>query len=188
MSVAPRAYLVGVPGAGKSTLMRHLTASVPYVLERRPLAHLVYLGEGRATGVQLGAPHEAYGGTDRLSMSVQPTAVEFVTWLAVAAPEVAVIAEGDRLANGRFLDALGGDLVWLDTPEDEAQRRRAGRGSHQNERWLAGRATKVRRLVGHRPHVRLDGSLPPAELTAAALAAVPAFRAIRADQRVDPWS
>ena len=90
------------------------------------------------------------------------------------------IAEGDRLATAGFLDALGEssdrfDLVWLDVPDELAAARRAQRGaSAPTDTWLKGRATKVRRLVESRPHVRLDGTMDPAQLVAAALA-IPAF-------------
>lgn len=174
----PRAYLIGVPGAGKTSLLRAITASTTCIEIAKPIAHQVYFAalRGEVIGMQLGAKHPQFGGTDRLSMSVQPQAIAFVASWARRYPRAAIVGEGDRLATRTFLDAFGGLLVWLDTPPEVAAARRAGRGSRQDERWLAGRATKVSNLVSHRPHVRLDGALDFAELRRQAVELVPAFR------------
>lgn len=175
------AYLIGQPGAGKSTLLRAVTAGVPFATEHRPFAHLVYVVEGRVLGVQLGGAHASFAGTDRLSMSVQPLAIRFLGHWRQAFPDSVIVAEGDRLATAGFLDALDGQLVWLDTPPEIAAGRRAGRSRKaQNPAWVRSRQTKVARLLEARPHTRLDGSLPPDELAAQALASVPAFAALGA--------
>lgn len=174
-----RAYVVGLPGAGKSSLLRHITADLARWDERRPFAHIVYARGPHTLGMQLGGDHPTFSGTDRLSMGVQPLAIQFVTQLAKHWPDLVVLGEGDRLANAGFLDAFGGDLVWLDTPPDLAGARRAARSNAtQSATWLAGRATKVRRLVEGRDHIRLDGTLPPDDLAAAAIEAVPAFASL----------
>lgn len=173
----PRAYLIGLPGAGKTSLMRSITASTTCAEMDKPLAHLVYLdGTGAVVGMQLGAKHPTFGGTDRLSMSVQPKAIEFVANFSRWNPGAAIVGEGDRLATRTFLDAFGGQVVWLDTPPALAEHRRRARGSNQSAAWLAGRATKISNLVKHRPHVRLDGSLDPVALRRQAVELVPAFR------------
>lgn len=174
-----RAYLVGVPGAGKTTLMRHLTAGLRTIAISKPLAHMVYLeADGpRIIGMELGGRHDTFGGTDRLSMSVQPSAIALVARWASDNPESVIVAEGDRLATATFLDALGGDLVWLDTPAEEARARRDGR-SMQNAVWIRGRETKVRNLVSSRPHIRLDGALTPEAVADQAKDLVPAYAAL----------
>lgn len=159
--------------------MRALTAGLPLVTETKPFAHTVYLDAGgNPLGVELGARHNTFGGTDRLSMSVQPAAIRFLETWAAHWPDAAIVGEGDRLATAAFLDALDGTVVWLDTPKAEAATRRVLRGSTQSSAWLKGRYTKVRRLAESRPHVRLDGTLPVPELVEAAVAQVPAFAAL----------
>lgn len=136
-------YLIGVPGSGKTTLMRELVLGRPRRVIQKPFAHTVY--EGGL--VQLGRDRGTHGGTDALSMSVQP--------LVVAALETAlwprVIAEGDRLANMTFFEAVmaaGYDLTvaMLEVPGEVASARREGRGTNQDERWLRGRESKVTNL------------------------------------------
>lgn len=181
----PRAYLIGVPGAGKTTLMRAIAGDVTYVELKRPLAHRIYASDvGQVIAMQVGGSHPEFGGTDRLSMSVQPAAIALVRAFSETYPDAAIVAEGDRLATQGFLDAFGGDLVWLDTPAELAAARRAGRNlgkrADQNASWVQGRGTKVANLVTHRPHIRLDGALPPVELRAQAVRLVAAFRQLAA--------
>jgi hypothetical protein len=173
------AYLIGEPGSGKSTLLATVTADA-YEVEWRtkPFAHALYYGQdGRTRAAQIGGWHERFPGTDRLSMSVQPKAIE---WL-LSAPAPVVFGEGDRLATTGFLAALADAcddwwLFYLATPEATAAERRAERGGGQNETWLAGRRTKVRRLVeAHQDRlVTIDGAEPVAVL-ADALRQWPAF-------------
>lgn len=181
------AYLIGLPGAGKSTLMRLLTDGLDVAWERRPFAHARYYDDDRLIGAQIGGHHPEFPGTDRLSMAVQPKAI---AWVA-GRPAPVVLGEGDRLATAGFLDALAAaadrfDLVWLDTAPADAAARAAARGSTQNEQWRRGRETKVRRLVEARAHVRLDGALSPTDLVAVARARVPAFATIGTSVGVDP--
>lgn len=172
------AYLVGAPGSGKSALIAALVAGLDVAWDRRPFAHGVYFAPGseEPLGVQIGGPHPTFPGTDRLSMAVQPAAIEWVT----RRPSPIIIGEGDRLATVGFLRALGEaaerfDLVWLDTPPEVAEVRRRDRGGGQNAQWVRGRVTKVARLVSTLPHVRLDGSSPLAEVAAEARRRVPAY-------------
>jgi len=171
------AYVVGVPGSGKSTLLRALLPP-PAGFRPRPVPHLLYATRDgtRIAGAQIGADHPRFPGTDRLSMAIQPQAIE---WLQTA-PVPVLVGEGDRLSTESFLRALVASttqahVVWLDTPPEVAAERRAKRGSAQSEQWLRGRETKVRRLVDRLAEhvIRLDGSLPLETLVRTTLAAVP---------------
>jgi hypothetical protein len=156
-------YVLGVPGAGKSTLLREW-ARMPGIsgkqVRTKPFSHTVYYGgspveDGRlvARAAQMGGHHTTFPGTDRLSMSVQPKAIE---WLQ-GAPFPMVFAEGDRLATDGFFQAVDEttrgqwDLVYLNTPPELAAERRAFRaqahGTTQNASWVQGRVTKVNRLA-----------------------------------------
>lgn len=135
-------YLIGQPGSGKTTLLRATLADVPCEQLDKPFALLRYPG-----GYEVGGIRAGFGGSDVLSLNVQPAVLR---WLR-ALPPCAVLVEGDRLANDKFfVEALlaGYDLsvVWLRCPDPVAQARRDARGSHQDATWLAGRKSKVERL------------------------------------------
>lgn len=142
-------YLIGEPGAGKSSVMRALTDVWSFRTRHdKPFAHVRYRDEdNRTVAAQLGAEDRKFPGTDRLSMSVQPRAIE---WLQ-GAPAPVVLGEGDRLASQGFFEALEATtdawaLFAIEVPEDLAAERRGERGSEQSEAWLKGRRTKLANL------------------------------------------
>lgn len=138
-------YVFGEPGAGKSSLMAHLTRRCRAQDVDHPFAHRWY---GEAGIYELGPRRKGgYPGTDGLSMSVQPRVVD---WLDAVNPEK-VIGEGDRLANGSFFEAARDmgyalRLVHLKGAA-EARIQRQLRGSEQNEAWIDGRRAKCYNLA-----------------------------------------
>jgi len=156
-------YLIGEPGAGKSTLVRHLLAGLDAEAVSKPFAHTLYRVDGQIRIAQLGADHDTYPGTDRLSMGVLPKAVEFVAESTIPI----IIAEGDRLATTKFLDSAAKTrevtLVLCHADRALLEQRRAIRGSNQNDTWLRGRQTKVHNLwtrwTGEKLRIRM--SAPP---------------------------
>lgn len=176
-------YLIGQPGAGKTTALGLALRGLAVYRMPKPIAHVVYTptyGSDHVLGVQLGTLRDDFGGTDALALGVQPAAEKFVRGLRVDS----LVAEGDRLANDKFFAALveaGWELqvVWLDVPDELAAQRRAERGSKQNAAWVKGRQTKVLRLAEAWKAVRVDGTQPPAEVRAA-LEALPAIEQMHA--------
>lgn len=159
-------YLIGEPGVGKTTLLGAITDGLPGIAARRPFARTIY----DCGVVQLGEDRPVFGGTDTLSMSVQPKVVE---WAAM--PDYPdIVGEGDRLANGKFFQAmkdLGYDLrivlVRAD-PELIAERRLERAADHsmrpQDAVWLQGRQTKVRGLASAWATDQVDTSHPIEDL------------------------
>jgi hypothetical protein len=121
-------YLIGEPGAGKSTLAAALTGGRPCHDRATPFAHVFYPDEGV---IQLGRTRGrgGYPGTDALSYSVQPRVIE---WLA-RQDHALILAEGDRLANSTFFDAAleaGWQLrlAWVRAALRATERRRGREG------------------------------------------------------------
>jgi len=179
--VTTTVYLVGEPGAGKSTLMAAMRAGWgELALEKRPLRHVLWQTPTGAVVPELGWPREGFGGTDALPMDAVRHAEP---WIATCGYQL-VLAEGDRLACDRFFQAAtaAGPLVLLhvDVPAELAEARRAQRGTEQNATWLQGRRTKVTNLLAKWPHGVLDGRQPPAELAQVVRQLVPQLQAVAA--------
>lgn len=150
-------YVIGEPGAGKSTLIQALTDGHPCETTDSPFPMRRY----DCGPLELGKRRDDFSGTDALAMNIQPKVQQFIEGVRPAL----LLAEGDRLGNAAFfafLRSVGYDLriVYLDA-EGVAVERRIARGSSQNEAWLRGRATKVKRLAMTEPDVLwLDARLP----------------------------
>lgn len=108
-------YLVGGPGAGKSTLMARLLAPwdiepCERLTEKELFGHRMTDADG-CVGVYLGRIREQFPGTDALSMSVSPVAAAWAE--QDAAGYDVILGEGGRLATRRFLDALSASTSLL---------------------------------------------------------------------------
>ena len=153
-------YMIGEPGVGKSTLMRAATEHLPYYQVRKPFAmRLMELPDGKQA-VELGERRANFSGSDALSMSVLP---KVIFWLQQQEVDI-VVGEGDRLSTSKFFEAAreAGEfgLVFLDCHRILLNARRMMRsgalGATQDEKWLRGRATKVRNLVAANDTTYID--------------------------------
>ena len=155
-------YLIGEPGVGKTTLLTAITDGLPGLAVRRPFARTLY----ECGVVELGEQHGVHGGTDKLSMSVQPKVIEW----AETPDYQDIVAEGDRLSSDSFFQAMADlgyqlTVVHCHAPSAVAAERRLMRAAHhaikpQNPVWLKGRQTKVEKLAYKWKTVAIDTSQP----------------------------
>jgi broad-specificity NMP kinase len=141
----------GVPGSGKTSLFRKFLQDKTWVVsEPKKTLHVMYCKEYDLYVLGKYEEGELFAGTDRLSMSVQPVAQEFIK-----ETKSNIIFEGDRLTNFKFYDFL------LSLPESEVEflvlscnkellnERRVSRGSNQSETFLKGRETKINNILSN---------------------------------------
>lgn len=146
-------YLIGAPGAGKSTLMARLTERWSRTPAETGLTRdlLIDPQTSLLEAVELGRRRLDFAGTDALGQSVIGEAIE---WMINQRETDLVFAEGARLGNRRFLatSAAAGYAVLLgylnhsqtDTWRGEREQRL---GRAQNPSWVAGRRTAAYNLA-----------------------------------------
>jgi len=141
----------GVPGTGKTTIVQKIinrvedweVAKPADLLDSiySPALNLYVLGK-----YQPWYEGEGYAqGTDRLSMAVQPKAIEFLQTC-----KSNILFEGDRLFTQGFLEACSafGDLsiFLLNSDKTVLSERYEARGSEQSEQFIRSRVTKYSNL------------------------------------------
>jgi hypothetical protein len=138
--------LGGVPGSGKSAVMRLAMKKLSGIWLRAKEGVMVWEDGGNYAVLGAYDAGNKFPGTDRLSMSVQPAAEDW--FVANAGSYEAVLFEGDRLFNKSFLTALAEmpkvelQVLALTASPAALKARHAGRADTQNATWLKGRATK----------------------------------------------
>jgi hypothetical protein len=179
-------YVVGCPGAGKTTLVRELTKNcLRYEVKRNPVYEALLNKTGDVVALEVGKRKGTFSGTDALPMDVHPKAVE---WIGHA-PFPLVLGEGMRLGTTGFLAAArevgyNVHLIYLHAPQELAAQRRAARGTSQSESWIKGAATRAENLYHHAQQMRFDVILlsaakSPSEIADDARIAVPALEVLK---------
>lgn len=141
----------GEPGTGKTTMMWKFIDEYDWI-NVEPKKSLPCLYNEKLDLYVLGRYEkgEVFAGTDRLSMSVQPIATEFVQ-----STSSNILFEGDRLTNGKFYDTLlslsntSVNFVVLTSKKTILKERYESRGSNQSETFLKGRKTKIDNILGN---------------------------------------
>lgn len=140
-------YLIGMPGTGKTTVMREFMSHYGPWKHSRPVDLLDTMVDVNSNLRVLGKYEdgETFAGTDRLSMAVAPKAIEFIA----SKPDEFIVGEGDRLNNRAFFESAGDDLhiIHLTTSKEERERRYNERGSNQSESFIKTAATKCENIV-----------------------------------------
>lgn len=134
-----------MPGTGKTTLMREWMSAREWQYDKPVKLLDSYIsGDIRLFGKY--EEGEVFAGTDKLSMAVQPAAIEYLD-----DPSPVNIFEGDRLTSAKFFQAavdLGHkvSIIVLEVSDQVREQRYADRGSEQSEKFIQGRRTKIENI------------------------------------------
>jgi hypothetical protein len=148
----------GEPATGKSTIMKKFIKSTE---DRRPgatwferedvkLVPTLYMSGSNLHIIGKYPEGEPFGGTDRLSMAVQPQAVKFVKETTGN-----VLFEGDRLFNQSFLELLADDptldlkIIFITASPATIHARHEVRNDTQTDTFKRGRETKIENLMSN---------------------------------------
>lgn len=157
-------WLIGAPGAGKTTLVRSiLNAAKPskVVEVHKPkwtIVNDVLVLAGHYTGT-------TFDGADRVAYNGVNDALYY--WFKSLSKYPITIFDGDRFSHEKVWRAFEDHdrmVVHLKASNETLNARRQSRGSNQNEIWLKGRASKVENFaLRHDAHV-LDAEKSTSEL------------------------
>ena len=130
-----------------------------HTFRKEPIKHLDF---GRM--VVLGTAGDGkLKGTDSLTFSIQPKAVEFV--VACISRGISVLAEGDRLSNAKFFNELAENqipikLVYFEIDPTVARARALADGREFKDPWYKGRITKCKNIATNFACDHIDASKP----------------------------
>ena len=104
-----------------------------------------------------------FDGTDRLSMSVQPEAIAFLEKKREKYEKYTILLEGDRLFNQKFITQLKErDFcygIFIITADEEVKMdRHEDREDTQTEKFLVGRKTKVKNIIGKNDVIKIKNN------------------------------
>lgn len=147
----------GEPATGKTTLMRELIRRICKGRKqlKKKLKTCKFTVYPESQVIVLGVyDNKPFGGTDRLSMAVQPDAKNLILNL-IDNPEYdnyTILFEGDRLFNLSFINWLKSQniltfLYILKVGDSILNNRHLERKDKQSSSWLIGRKTKVNKIT-----------------------------------------
>jgi hypothetical protein len=146
----------GEPASGKTTLMFKLIDEADdwIVCKPRKLLDAMY---SKKLNLYILGKYESgdnvFQGTDRLSMAVQPDAMNFFYDLNYEAVDINVIFEGDRLFNGKLLEYLQElfpdtfKVLILKASDEIKEQRHIDRNDNQDEKFKNSRKTKIENIM-----------------------------------------
>lgn len=146
--------LGGEPATGKTTLLKRIRKNFPPLVDFKeglvrggycPINKVYFVGVFDDT---------MFEGTDKLSLSVQPSFIEFVK----NTNNAKIVFEGDRLFNASVFEQLKSVIFILDIDKDIHAQRHAQRGHEQNETFLKGRKTKIENIKSTFSHKILNNN------------------------------
>lgn len=141
--------IYGLPAVGKTTIVKYFAHGQQRI--EKPFVHYV---NGKYCIFGDYDSDTPFLGTDKLSMSIQPTAVEFIK----NNQQHFYIIEGDRLFNSKFIEALNPIVLIIEAPIKSILQRRIDRGVAQDETFLKAKHTKIENIKQKYSHYVLQNN------------------------------
>ena len=135
--------LGGLPAVGKSTIFKGIRKTLG---NRKIFKYGILKGEYYDPNIYiLGTYDRKFGGTDTLSMAVQPNTELFLK--SMKNKDIVIMFEGDRLFNGKFIKFIKAmkinySLYMIIANPDIIEKRHIQRNDTQSEQWKKSRDTK----------------------------------------------
>jgi tRNA uridine 5-carbamoylmethylation protein Kti12 len=140
----------GEPCSGKTTLIKRFIRESGMKFEKVKAAKLLDALYCKESNLYIFGIYDdstdVFQGTDKLSMAVQPSAVEFLEGLS----EGTVIFEGDRLFNSKFLGCISEKvhpdnfrILILKAGQEVLNERHISRKDDQDDKFKNSRKTKI---------------------------------------------
>lgn len=155
--------VIGRPGVGKTTLFKQIIEEHQNWVAQEPVKLVPTLYNEKFDCHILGKYEEGevFAGTDRMSMAVQPAAVDFISNC-----NSNILFEGDRLTNSKFFEFLSSlpdtdfKIIVLTANEDLLIERYSDRGSEQSDTFLKGRKSKISNIQTNMDFLFITESYP----------------------------
>ena len=146
----------GEPATGKSTLMKEWMKD--FTWEDVKLTDLLYGMWGKDINtIVLGKDYfdesQMFSGTDRLSMAVQPKAIEWFRE-SFKPSGVNIVFEGDRLFTASFLTEIVEmqhdiECIYIKATQSTLDERHVSRADNQDDKFLNSRKTKLANILSN---------------------------------------
>jgi hypothetical protein len=146
----------GEPATGKSTLMKQWMKD--YTWDDVKCTDLLYgMHCQELNTIVLGKDYfneeQMFCGTDRLSMAVQPKAIEWFK-TSYKPSGVNIVFEGDRLFSASFLGEMASQghdirIIYIKADQSTLDERHVSRNDNQDDKFLKSRKTKLSNILSN---------------------------------------
>ena len=132
----------GEPATGKTSLMRGVLKNFTDLKKfKYKLVRGYYSPEQNVYIIGI-YNKELFSGTDKLSMAVQPSFIEFIS----KTKNASIIFEGDRLFNQSLFEKVQCDIHILEADEQIKHQRHIDRQDSQDQKFLKAKKTKIKNI------------------------------------------
>tara|TARA_Y100000592_G_C5424412_1_gene294934 strand:- start:725 stop:1237 length:513 start_codon:yes stop_codon:yes gene_type:complete len=132
----------GEPATGKTSLMRGVLKNFTDLKKFKYKLVRGYYSPAENVYIIGIYNKELFSGTDKLSMAVQPSFIEFLP----KTKNAIVIFEGDRLFNQSLFEKVKCDIYILQADEQIKHQRHIDRKDSQDQKFLKAKQTKIKNI------------------------------------------